>query len=81
MSDERQGSAAEQGEPAGSLADAVDDYRRIRGELERGILAAGDVSGWTSVRVSSVPAPTASFRRAATSSSRTKVVTGGWARS
>ena len=38
MSDERQGSVAEQGEPAGSLADAVDEYRRIRGELERGIL-------------------------------------------
>jgi hypothetical protein len=31
-------SATEQGTLAGSLADAVDDYRRIRGELERDIL-------------------------------------------
>jgi uncharacterized protein len=32
------GSATEQGTTAGSLADAVDDYRRIRSELERDIL-------------------------------------------
>ena len=38
MSDGRQGSVAEQGTPAGSLADAVDDYRRIRSEIERGVL-------------------------------------------
>ncbi len=32
------GSATEQGTTAGSLADAVDDYRRIRSELERDVL-------------------------------------------
>ena len=32
------GSTTEQGRPAGSLADVVDDYRRIRSELERGVL-------------------------------------------
>jgi uncharacterized protein len=32
------GSGAERGTPAGSLADVVDDYRRIRSELERGVL-------------------------------------------
>ena len=31
-------SAAEEGTPAGSLTDLMDDHRRIRGELERGVL-------------------------------------------
>jgi uncharacterized protein len=38
MSDGTQGSVAERGTAAGSLADAVDDYRRIRSEIERGVL-------------------------------------------
>jgi Helicase HerA, central domain len=38
MSDGLPGSAAEPGTLAGSLTDRVDEYRRARGELERGVL-------------------------------------------
>jgi uncharacterized protein len=38
MSDGGLGSATEQVTPAASLADVVDEYRKVRGELERGIL-------------------------------------------
>jgi hypothetical protein len=38
MSDGSAGSAAEPGTHAGSFTDLVDEYRRVRGELERGVL-------------------------------------------
>jgi uncharacterized protein len=38
MSDGSASSAAEQVMPAGSLADAVDEYRKVRGVLEHGVL-------------------------------------------
>jgi hypothetical protein len=38
MSDGGLGAAAEQVTPAGSLTDVVDEYRKVRGELERSVL-------------------------------------------
>lgn len=38
MSDGLPGSAAEPGSLGGSLTDRLDEYRRARGELERGVL-------------------------------------------
>jgi hypothetical protein len=76
MSDGTEGSVAEQETAAGSLADAVDDYRRIRSEIERGVRRwrpqwTGDSSRFKP------PYTNCSYRQAATSSSRTKAVTRG----
>jgi uncharacterized protein len=38
MADGMSGSTTDQVTPGGSLADAVDEYRKVREELERGIL-------------------------------------------
>ena len=38
MADGERGPAAEQVTPSGSLTDVVDEYRKVRGELERSIL-------------------------------------------
>ena len=79
MSDGGPGPVAEDVTPTESLTDLVDEYRQVRGELERSILPlATSVDGRQFTFQASLH--NCSFRRAGTSSSRAKVA-GGWARS